>query len=249
MRESAGTDDTLRPRLGFLYPGHAAEDDYPRLAGRLPCRPEVHVVHTSVGEDAHRVDALLDLGGPDRLADGARRLEGLVDVAIWACTSGSFVFGRDGARAQADAIGERLGVPASSTSFAFAAAIEQLGAARVAIAATYPEDVAQTFASFLRAGDVDVVAVGAEDVITATEVGTFGADRVRSFVRSGDHPRADVVLVPDTALHSVDVVDQLEDDLGKPVLTANQVTMWHALRLAGVDPTADGPGTLFRTAA
>jgi len=57
-------------RLGFLYPGHAAEDDYPLMAERLQPSPEAHVVHTSVGEDANRVDALLDLGGPGRLAEG-----------------------------------------------------------------------------------------------------------------------------------------------------------------------------------
>ena len=249
MSETTNHSQSRRPRLGFLYPGHSAEDDYPRLAERLPSNPVIELIHTSVGEDAHRVDALLDLGGPDRLAEGARSLEGKVDSVLWACTSGSFVFGREGARRQADAVGEALGVPASSTSFAFVHAIQTLGASKVAIAATYPDDVAQAFASFLGEFDIAVASVGSEDIITAAEVGTFPAERVRSFVAAGDHPEAEVVLVPDTALHSVDVVDQLETDLDKPVLTANQVTMWEALRLAGQDPLADGPGTLFRTAA
>lgn len=239
--------DTTPPRLGFLYPGHSAEDDYPTLAARLPSTPVVELVHTSVGEDAHRVDALLDLGGPERLAQGAATLAGKVDAVLWACTSGSFVFGRTGAREQADAIGAQLGVPASSTSFAFVNAIAAIGASRVAIAATYPEDVAAAFAAFLGEFSIDVVSVGAEDILTATEVGTFGPDRVRRFVAAGDHPDADAVLVPDTALHSVGVVDRLEEDLGKPVLTANQVTMWEALRIAGTDPIADGPGSLFRS--
>lgn len=245
--DDAMTSTDSRPRLGFLYPGFSAEDDYPTLAARLPSRPIVELVHTTVGEDAHRVDALLDLGGPERLAEGAADLTGKVDSVVWACTSGSFVFGREGARVQADAIADRLGVPGSSTSFAFVHAIEALGLSRVAIAATYPDDVAQAFASFLAEFGIEVTSVGAEDIITAAEVGTFGPERVRRFVASGDHPDAEVVLVPDTALHSVDVVDQLEADLGKPVLTANQVTMWEALRLAGADTTADGPGALFRT--
>lgn len=234
------------PRLGFLYPGFAAEDDYPRLAERLPSRPTVELVHTSVGEDAHRIDALLDLGGPERLADGAQQLDGKVDAVIWACTSGSFVFGWDGAREQANALGKRLGVPASSTSFAFVEAIRAIGATRVAIAATYPDDVANAFADFLGEAGIEVTSVGSEGIITATEVGTFDAERVLAFVAAADHPDAEAILVPDTALHSVDVVDRLEERLGKPVLTANQVTMWHALRLVGVDATGDGPGVLFR---
>lgn len=234
------------PRLGFLYPGFAAEDDYPRLAARLPTPPVVELVHTSVGEDAHRIDALLDLGSIERLGDGADQLAGKVDVIVWACTSGSFVFGWDGARQQADALGARLGVPGSSTSFAFVEAIRAIGTDRVAIAATYPDDVALAFADFLAEADIEVTSVGAEGIVTATEVGTFDGERVVEFVAAADHPDAGAVLVPDTALHTIDVVDRLEDLLAKPVLTANQVTMWEALRLTGHDQRADGPGVLFR---
>ena len=198
----AGVGDGQRPvRLGFLYPGYAAEDDYPLMASRLEPSPHVQVVHTSVGEDAHRVDALLDLGGPDRLGEGAARLDA-PDVVLWACTSGSFVFGLDGARRQVVPLAEQLGVPASSTSFAFVDAIGAMGASRVAVAATYPPDVVDAFVAFLSEAGISVVASGAEDVITATEVGTFGPGRVADFVTSGDHPDAEVVLVPDTALHS-----------------------------------------------
>jgi len=239
-------DHEHRARLGFLYPGHAAEDDYPTMASRLSPSPLVQVVHTSVGEDAHRVDALLDLGGPDRLAEGAAVLDA-VDAVIWACTSGSFVFGLDGARRQVEPLSRQLGVPASSTSFAFVHAIEAIGARRVAVAATYPPDVTAAFESFLGEVGVTVVASGAEDILTATEVGTLGTERVVGFVTSGDHPDAEAVLVPDTALHSADVVTELEHRLGKPVLTANVVTMWEALRLAGAleRTTADGLGQLF----
>lgn len=45
--------------VGLLYPGHSAEDDYPALEARLDGAVRLPVVITSVGEDAHRVDALL----------------------------------------------------------------------------------------------------------------------------------------------------------------------------------------------
>lgn len=236
-----------RPRIGLLYPGHAAEDDYPRLARQVRPMPKVELVNTAVGEDAHRIDALRELGSAERLVDGADRLAGELDAVMWACTSGSFVLGWEGARRQAEIIGERLGTPASSTSFAFVAAVHAIGTNSVALAATYPRDVADAFASFLAVGGIEVVALGVQGIGTAAEVATFRHEHVRRSVAAADHPDAGAILVPDTALHTVEVVDQLETDLGKPVLTANQVTMWHALRLAGVEPTG-GPGTLFRSA-
>lgn len=236
------------PTLGFLYPGHAAEDDYPRAARMLRRPVDIALVHTSVGVDAHERKALLDLGGLTRLLEGADQLRSREpDVAVWACTSGSFVFGWDGATQQVAAISEHLACPASSTSFAFVNAVRAVGAERVAVAATYPDDVAGAFAEFLGHAGIEVLSVGSEDVITAAEVGTFGHDRVLSFVRAGDRPEADAVLVPDTALHSIEWIAELEEAVGKPVLTANQVTLWEALRLAEALGPETGLGRLFAT--
>jgi hypothetical protein len=143
----------VRTTVGLLYPGHAAEDDYQSIDELLGPTVALRVVHTSVGEDAHRVDALLDLGSSSRLLEGADQLRRFdVDALIWACTSGSFVFGWEGARHQVDVLTGALGVPASSTSFAFVHATRALGVARVAVAATYPEAVAARFAEFLGNG-------------------------------------------------------------------------------------------------
>jgi maleate cis-trans isomerase len=152
---------------------------------------------------------------------------------LWGCTSGSFVFGWDGAHAQAAGVGELLGVPASSTSLAFAAAAGELGLRRVAIAATYPDDVARAFVDFLGHAGLAVTSMRSHGIVTAAEVGTLGREEVLEVALGGDHPDAEAVLLPDTALHTAAHLDELERRLGKPVLTANQVTAWHGLRLAG----------------
>jgi maleate cis-trans isomerase len=233
--------------VGFLYPGYSAEDEYPTMerllaaSGRAVSLP---VVHTLMREDAHRVDALLDIGGDDVLGDGARSLRELgVDAAVWACTSGSFVFGWDGATSQVDGVRKESGAPASSTSFAFVNAAKHLGLTRVAVAATYPQDVADAFAAFL--SDITVVSLSCKGIITAAEVGTLGREDVLDFVAANDHPDAEAVLVPDTALHTVAWLPELEERLGKPVLTANQVSVWEGLRLVGDTTRRPGLGALF----
>jgi maleate cis-trans isomerase len=234
-------------RVGFLYPGFSAEDDYPAMARLLGGDVAMPVVHTLMRTDAHRVDALLDIGGDDVLAEGARELRALgVDAAVWACTSGSFVFGWDGAAQQVAGVSAAAGVRATSTSFAFADALTALGIRRVAVAATYPEDVARRFVAFLGHAGVDVVALSCRGIITAAEVGTLGRDAVLDFVTANDHPDAEAVVVPDTALHTVAWLDELEARVGKPVLTANQVSVWAGLRLAGDHAPRTGLGTLFR---
>ncbi|WP_367042161.1 decarboxylase [Streptomyces sp. Je 1-332] len=232
--------------LGFLYPGHSAEDDYPRMEQMLGSDVRLQVVHTDIGEDAHRVDALLEMGSTARLAAGVEelRLSG-AEAVVWACTSASFVFGWEGAHEQVRALARSAGLPASSTSFAFAHAAREVGAGRVAVAATYPEDVAGLFASFLKAAGVEVVSTQSNGIITAAEVGTWGWQEVRAMAHAGDHPDAEALLLPDTALHTAAYIHDLEQDLGKPVLTANQVTVWEALRLASRRVNAPSLGALF----
>ncbi|OQR64937.1 decarboxylase [Streptomyces maremycinicus] len=232
--------------LGFLYPGHSAEDDYPRIEQLLGSDIRLEVVHTDIGEDAHRVDALRRTGAPERLAKGVEqlRLAG-AEAIVWACTSGGFVHGWEGAQEQVRALATSAGMPASSTSFGFVHAAREIGAGRVAVAATYPDDVAALFADFLRAGGVEVTGVHSAGIVTASEVGTWGEAEVFALARAVDEPDARAVLLPDTALHTAAFLPALEKELGKPVLTANQVTVWEALRLTDRRVNAPGLGALF----
>jgi maleate cis-trans isomerase len=161
--------------------------------------------------------------------------EGLVraSVAVWACTSGSFVFGLGGAQRQAAELADDFGGPASSTSLAFVAALGALGVSRVAVAASYPEPLARHFVALLAEAGHQVVNADSSGIFTAAQVGRLDSAEVLELVRAADHPDAQAVLVPDTALHTVRVLEQFETAAGKPVLTANQVSVWEALRLRG----------------
>ena len=233
--------------IGFIYPDHAAEDDYPlaeRLIGGNIRLPVAHIY----GTDLHAVKELLDLGKPERLADGARQLAAhQPDAVVWACTSGSFVYGWQGAREQAERLSEAAGgLPASSTSFAFVHAAHALGTRRVAVVASYPDEVAKLFVDFLGAGGVEVTAMSSAGIATAAEVGNLSTEQVTDLVCAHDHPDADAVLIPDTAMRTLALLEAIEQRLGKPVLTANQVTVWEGLRLAGESITSDSLGALLR---
>ncbi|CAM5642627.1 MULTISPECIES: maleate cis-trans isomerase family protein [Streptomyces] len=232
--------------LGFLYPGHSAEDDYPRIEQLLASDIRIDLVHTDIGEDAHRVDALLRMGSAERLAAGveALRLTG-AEAVVWACTSGSFVYGWKGAHEQVRSLAVAAGMPASSTSFAFVHAVQELGVRRLAVGATYPDDVAALFARFLTDAGAEVTVVRGSGIITAAEVGTWGEAEVFALAKEADTADAEAVLLPDTALHTAAHIQALENELGKPVLTANQVTVWEALRLTDRRVNAPALGELF----
>lgn len=236
-------------RIGILFPSHSAEDDYPRMEPMVNPKVKMDVVTTIITEDAHREDACLATGDVNRLLDGARELASRqLDAAMWACTSGSFVYGLEGAREQALSIEKFLGVPVSSTSLAFVSALDFLDVRRVAIAASYPEDVTLLLKQFLFDAGIETVHLDCLGIITGVEVANLTKTQVLDLVCSNDHPRAQAIVVPDTAMHSAGWVADLEKAVGnKPVLTANQVTLWKALQLTNGGPfqVDDSMGSLF----
>lgn len=231
--------------VAILYPGHSAEDEFRTLQNSIP-DASFPVVHTWQGSTEHDVDALLALGAERQLVPAAReaRRHG-PDAVIWACTSGSFVYGWDGCRDQARWIREAAGVPASSTSLAFAAAVHHLGATSVAVAATYPREVTAYFVALLEHDGITVTATTSHGVPSGEAAGALDDDRFRRIAHGTDLTGAQCLLIPDTALHTVREISVLETALGVPVLTANQVTAWHGLRLAGHTLPAEGLGILF----
>ena len=236
-------------RVGILYPLHSAEEDYPRLAAVLKSAVDVRVVHTD-SPNLHRIDETQITGSREYLLAGVEALQSQnVDVCMWACTSGSFVFGLEGARRQAQDLAEALGVPASSTSLAFLSACNALGLRRVSVAATYPDELSAAFHTFLESDGVEVVHMGCLGVWTGDESARLDRDEVLRFARDNDHPDTDAVLIPDTALHTAGFLSEIEAAVGKTVLTANQVTMWEALRLANRLAPQSGLGRLMEVPA
>lgn len=159
-------------------------------------------------------------------------------VVAFACTSGSFVDGVTGERALVDVMADAGAPNALTTAGALVAAFAALGVHRIALVSPYVDDLTGKLEQFLAAYGVETVSwVG---------LGLLGqiwrvsyAEVVRA-VREVDRPDADAVFISCTNLATYDVIARLEADLGKPVLTANQVTMWAALGAVG--QSAVGPG-------
>lgn len=236
-----------RTRLGFLYPPTGAEHEL-YLAGEA-LGPAVDVavvgVRISGGDDEHAPHHLRATGSIPNLELSAKVIAHLKPSSVmWACTSGSFIDGLGFAKEQAVALTRASGAPASSTSLAFLSALGALGRAKVAVLASYPEETARAFTRFLAEGGVTIDRLDWLDASSGPAAAAFATERfVDGAVKLGV-PKGGALLVPDTAVPSLDLIAPLEERLGVPVLTANQVTVWEGARLAGIH--GRGPGQLFK---
>ena len=68
---------------------------------------------------------------------------------------------------------------------------------------------------------------------------------IYEWVRSHVPSSAQAVFIGGNALRAIGVIAALEEDLGRPVLTANQVSLWYALRRADAEVRVDDYGQVF----
>jgi maleate cis-trans isomerase len=103
----------------------------------------------------------------------------------------------------------------------------------------------QTVAAFLEANGVKVLAQEALGFVRNLEIGLLDPQTAFDVGRRVNRLGADAVMLACGNWSTFSVIDQLEHDLGKPVLTTNQVSLWHALKMMGTRPL-DGLGVLLR---
>jgi len=159
-------------------------------------------------------------------------------VVAYACTSGSFVHGLDGERRLREAMCASGAPAAVTTSGALLEALGALDVRRVAVATPYVADVTARLHDFL--AEAGMAVVSSAHLGLDADIWKVPYETTARLIRDADSPDADVIFVSCTNLPTYDLIAPLERELAKPVLTANQVTMWAAVRIAGA--TAVGPG-------
>ncbi|WP_224032492.1 hypothetical protein [Paraburkholderia caribensis] len=70
-------------------------------------------------------------------------------------------------------------------------------------------------------------------------------ERAYQVARRANTPEAEAVFISGVGMPTLQALQRLEDDLGKPVISAAACMMWNALRVAGVVYQRTGYGRLF----
>lgn len=231
-------------RIGFLELSTSVAISAEALVA-LPegVRPLVTRVRLPRGEVS--AAALDEMVSSDRLEEASSELaDGGARVVSFACTTGSLVRGPGFDRELVARMEGASGVAASTTSTALLAALELLGARRVAVATPYVDELNELERRFLEAAGYEVVSLHGLGIDSDPEIARVPYARTRELAleAAGD---ADVLFLSCTGLPTLALLDELEAALGRPVISSNAVTFWHALTLAGVEPSAQGAGSLL----
>lgn len=229
-------------RVGLLLPSSNSTQE-PEFVQMLPASVSLHCARLTLKnidpESTAKIVAELETEAR-KLADAA------VDTIVFSATAPSSRMGKGYDQELCKRIQEASGKPATTASTAMLQACEILGIKRVALAAPWSAATNKSVAAFLEANGISVLSQEALGYVSNNEVGALDAQTAYDCGRKADRPDADAIFLACGNWLTADIVERLERDSGKPVLTTNNCAIWAVLRILGGHESVAGYGTLLQ---
>jgi maleate isomerase len=232
-----------RTRLGLLVPSSNSTNE-PEFQRVLPSGVSLHTARLPL-EDVTGDDLAAMAETAERATERLAHAD--VDVVAYGCTTGSLIKGHDYADSLEGEIEATADAPAVVTALSVERALSAVGAESVTVVTPYIEDLNEREREFLEAGGFEVTSIGGHGIEPNTEIGALRPEAAYRQAADAIDPDADAVFISCTNYRTFGIIERLEADLGIPVVTSNQATLWDALRQPGVDASGIELGRLFQS--
>src|SRR5699024_5067809 len=124
-------------------------------------------------------------------------------------------------------------------------ALKALQVKKVAIATPYADDVNQLAHQYFTNSGLDITNMTGLGITNDYTISNLDIQSIYQMAIDVNTADADAVFISCTGLSAAHLIEVLENDLNKPVITSNQATFWHALRLSQIGSNLEGFGQLF----
>ena len=230
-----------RAKLGFILMSTdlAAESDFYEL---VPDGVGVHITRLKT-EDFTTNETLTR--HIDTMAEAAARLQPDVrpDVISYHCTSGSIVNGEQ--RVMHEILKGAPYTQPMTLVTSVVHALHTLSIKKIVVGTPYIDEINTAEAEFLTTKEFEIINIQGLNLTTGIEFGQLTPAYIKAFALEIDHPDAEAIFLSCSGIRAIEVIQEIEDATGKPVITSNQAQMWSCLRRAGIDDEIKGYGQIF----
>lgn len=232
----------VRARLGLIIPSSNRLSE-PQFHHYAPAGVVPHFARLRMTGPYHV--PLLDL--LPRIAEVAQTLgDARCDLIVFHCTGSSMEAGLEAERMVIDTIRQATGRRATTVASAVLESFRALGARRLVLVTPYNRETNDHEIEFLSQAGLEVLRDRAMDLPGSDGYVSCQPSTWLQVVQEEADPRADAYFLSCTNTHSIEVVQELEAILGRPVVTSNSATLWYCLRSLGLPDIVPGLGQLFQ---
>ncbi|MCF3639675.1 ectoine utilization protein EutA [Rhizobium sp. TRM95111] len=235
-------DRPLAKRVGLiiLATDHTTEVDFQRLVAserigvyvsRIPYANPVTPDNLRAMQPSLTVAAALIL--PDEP----------LDAVIYSCTSATVVIGD--AEVEAAIKAAKPGARVVTPTAASVAGLRALGASRISILTPYTIETSRPMAGYFAGLGFDIARFTCLDLDDDREMARIALDELVAFAKEAMAPESDALFISCTAVRAASVISEIEQVIGKPVVSSNFATAWACLRICGEETARPELGRLM----
>jgi maleate isomerase len=177
--------------------------------------------------------------------------EGICRIIAFCCTVGSMLEGYEAEKEILRLIEKASGTPAITTATAVSAALDVLHIKRVAVATPYTSEINRKEKESLELRGIHVTDIkGYHESLAPHElkndrIGRLLPQKAYEMGLRVNGKDNQAIFISCTNFRAIEIIECLERQTGKPVISSNQATLWHALRKLGIEDSIKGFGRLL----
>ncbi len=231
------------PRIGLLALSTdlTIERDFQSICHSLPINLFVNRIHN---ENPLTKENLLKMYDQlesitEKILPGEK-----INTVAYGCTSGTIAIGEDKVKEKIQLAkpGCHVTTPITSAIKAF----NKMNVKKIAVFTPYPESVNKTISEYLIKKNINVTSFSTFNLDLDVDFARVDPKYLSEILTKLNINDADALFVSCTALPALEILDEVEKKINKPVFSSNQTLIWDTIRSVGYKSSVEGYGKLLK---
>ena len=232
----------LNKRIGLviLATDHTTEPDFARMVGSADIGIYVSRIHYANPTTPENLRAMQ----PSLTSGAGLILPGEpLDAVMYSCTSASVVIGDDEVTSAIRKA--KPGVTVVTPTSAAVLGLKAFGARNISVLTPYTVETSRPMADYFSGLGLGIDRFTCLDMTDDREMARVAPSEIVAFAKEAFDPKSDALFISCTAFRAASVAAEIEQAIGKPVVTSNLATAWQCLRICGDDTSRPELGRLM----
>ena len=231
------------PKIGLLALSTdlTIEKDFNSICNQLPLDVFVNRIHN---ENPLTKENLLKMYDKiesitEKILPGEK-----INAVAYGCTSGTIAIGEDRVKEKI-----QLAKPDCYVSTPITSAIKAfklMKIKKISVFTPYPESVNQTINEYFSKKKIEVLSFGTFNLDLDSDFANIDPKYLYETLTKLEINGADALFISCTALPALEILEEVEKKIKKPVFSSNQTLIWDTIRSVGYKSPVKGYGKLLR---
>ena len=232
----------LNPKVGLiaLSTDQTIEGDFNGICKNLPLDIFINRIHNHnplTKENLLKMQSDLESVTNKILPDEK------VNTIAYGCTSGTIAIGEKNVKEKI--LSAKPGCYVTTPITSAMKAFQQMNIKKISLFTPYPDAVNKIILDYFTKKNIEVLSFASLNLNLDSEFANVDPNYILEISSKLETKNADALFISCTALPVLNIIDQLEQKIQKPVLSSNQTLIWDTIRSVGYKSPIKGYGKLL----